>query len=507
MNRSELVSRLRTTALWDFLVIGGGATGLGVALEAASRGYLTLLLEQSDFCKGTSSKSTKLIHGGIRYLEQGNVTLVIEALRERERLLRNAPHIVTPQSFIIPTYSRWETGYYTAGLKLYDLLAGKQRIRSSRLLSAKQVLQETPVLDEVGLRGGVLFFDAQFDDARLSIALAKTCAIQGGTLLNYAQVTKLIKARQRVCGVLAEDVITGTQFEIRAKVVANCTGAFSDQLRSLDSDANPMISLSRGSHVVLAGSVLGGSKSGILVPRTSDNRVLFAIPWYGRVLAGTTEVPVESPELEPKPAEEEIEFILSNLGRYLSSRPGKEEILSVFAGLRPLIGSMKAKSTASLSRDHRVLFSETGLVSVVGGKWTTYRKMGEDAVSRAAAAADLPSRDSITKNLRLCETRRQDPEVPTSSVFSPAHGERLLASLSFLEEDVVHAVRQEWACTVEDVLARRSRLLLLDARASMEIAPKVASLIAAELGYDESWQEKQVAHFRELARGYLPAAH
>jgi glycerol-3-phosphate dehydrogenase len=507
MNRGELLSRLRSTNLWDLLVIGGGATGLGVALEAQSRGYRTLLLEQADFCKGTSSKSTKLIHGGVRYLEQGNLTLVFDALRERGFLLQNASGIVRPQSFIIPCYKPWDKAYYGFGLKLYELLAGRHRIQASRRITAEEVLKSVPALEVRGLRGGVLYFDAQFDDARLAIALARTCSSFGGTLLNYTPVRGLLRSGIRVSGVQAEDVLTGEEFEVEARVVVNCTGVFSDGIRALASDTKRLLSVSRGSHLVLHGSVLGESQAGLLIPRTADKRVLFAIPWHGKVLAGTTDVADANVELEPRPSEAEIEFILAQLGRHLNKPPSTDDISSVFAGLRPLIGSKSSASTASLSRDHQVVISETGLVSVVGGKWTTYRKMGEDAVNRASAEAGLPARESITKDLKLCDKpARRAARLSGSSRIVPAAGERLHPSADYAELDVTRAVREEWACTVEDVLARRSRLLLLDARASIEVAPRVASLMAASLGKDKKWEEDQVTRFERLAKNYLPGS-
>lgn len=511
MNRDELLSRLEKNSPWDFLVIGGGATGLGVALEATSRGFRTLLLEQSDFAKGTSSKSTKLIHGGVRYLQQGNVSLVKSALRERGRLLRNAPHIVRPLPLVIPTYSRWQTLYYTCGLKCYDLLAGKWRVERSKLLSARQIRELAPGLKVEGLRGGILFYDAQFDDTRLSMALARSCHYRGGVLLNYTKVTSLLKSKNLVTGATAVDQLTGTQLEIEARVIVNCTGAFSDQVRSLEGKVDSLISASQGSHVVLDRSFLAGSHSGVLIPNTSDGRVLFAIPWNDRVLAGTTDVPVDSVELEPKPLKEEIEFILSHLGRYLAKEPKLCDLLSVFAGIRPLVKSDSSTATASTSRDHQVIVSPAGMVSVLGGKWTTYRKMAEDAVEAAAQAAGLTAKkESVTKNLPLYDINQESgPDKVTTSLSqliseNQALAEPIHPSASYCLAEVVRAVREEWACTLEDVLARRTRLLILDARASMEAAPKVAALMAAEMNRDRQWQKEQVDSFCKVASRYLP---
>lgn len=509
MNRSELISAAQAGAPWDALIIGGGATGLGVAVEAASRGYRTLLLEQADLCKGTSSKSTKLIHGGVRYLEQGNVRLVVDALRERGRLLRNAPHLVKPLPMIIPIYRWWEKTYYGAGLGLYDLLAGKLRVGRSKWLSREDTLRQLPTLGATGLRGGVLFWDAQFDDTRLGIALARTFADRGGILINYFQVTALLKSGKRINGVLASDEFSGTQHEIEARVVINCTGVFSDQVREMDGDRNALIAASRGSHVVLDRSFLR-SDTALLIPRTTDGRVLFAIPWHDRVVAGTTEVPVSQPELEPRPTQDEIDFIISHLGHYLETKPASSDILSVFAGLRPLVKADGSGRTSSLSRDHVQIVSESGLVSVIGGKWTTYRKMGEDAVNQAVQVANLPPGQSITPDLCLESGSWEEDPAGTSKSLSrliddnPVLAGPLHANTFYCLAEVVRAVREEWACTVEDVLARRTRLLLLDAKASIEAAPAVAALMAAELGHDEKWQENQVTDFQTLALRYLP---
>jgi len=511
MNRDSLLSRLDSGEVWDFLVIGGGATGLGVALEASSRGYRTLLVEQSDFCKGTSSKSTKLIHGGVRYLRQGNITLVVEALRERAILLRNAPHIVHPLSLVIPTYSRWQTACYTAGLSFYDLLAGKQRVGRSRMLSEEQIRKMLPTLEDKSLRGGVLFQDAQFDDARLALSLARTCLSHGGTLVNYMKVISLLKSDSTISGAVTEDVFTGTRWRILARVVVNCAGVLSDRVRALDTPGDAMVSASRGSHVVLDRSFLGGSDCALLIPRTTDGRLLFAIPWQNRLLAGTTDVPVEKIELETQPTAEEVDFILSHLGRYLSNKPQISDILSVFAGIRPLVRSGKSKSTKSISRDHLVTASPSGLISVMGGKWTTYRKMAEEAVDRAVNASHLkPARKSVTEELRLFDWEEVDVKGDNESSLSSLMARRpLLAgqihpAAPYRLAEVVRAVREEWACTLEDVLARRTRLLILDARASMEAAPKVAELMAEELNRDRSWQDEQVSGFRKVAVGYLP---
>jgi glycerol-3-phosphate dehydrogenase len=507
VKRDRLLSKLDETEIWDFLVIGGGATGLGVALEATTRGYRTLLVEQSDFCKGTSSKSTKLIHGGVRYLRQGNLTLVMEALRERGRLLKNAERIVRPLPLIIPVFNRWQKLYYTAGLTVYDLLAGKRNLDRSKALSASEIRKAVPALEGRDLAGGVLFYDAQFDEARLAIALARTCADQGGTLINYMRVVSLLRSGTRVNGALVEDQFTGIQREFMAKAIVNCTGAFSDQLRKLADDDEELVSASQGSHVVLDRSFLAESECGVLIPKTDDGRILFAIPWMDRVVAGTTDVPVHEIQLDPRPSSEEIEFILSHLGRYFVKKPTPPDLLSVFAGIRPLVRSKGPTSTVSLSRDHEVIVSPTGMISVIGGKWTTYRKMGEDGVDRAVSISGLePRRQSTTKALTLHEW---DPSEEGNLALlvseTPSLAEPLHKSAPYRMVDVVRAIREEWACTLEDVMARRTRMLILDARASLEAAPRVASLMAKELQLDQRWQEEQLRAYEETVVGYLPS--
>jgi glycerol-3-phosphate dehydrogenase len=518
VNRGESLSRLSEPEPWDVLVIGGGATGLGAAVEAASRGYRTLLLEASDFAKGTSSRSTKLVHGGVRYLQQGNLALVLEALRERGRLVRNAPHLVRDLSFVVPAYDWWEGPFYGAGLKIYDLLAGSLGLGPSHRLSREQTLERIPTLEPQGLRGGIVYQDAQFDDARLAITLARTFTGLGGTALNYMPVTGLIKEEGRVRGALARDAESGAEHEVRARAVINAAGVFADAVRCLDdAESAPLLALSQGVHLVLDRSFQPGD-SAILVPHTDDGRVLFAVPWHDRVVVGTTDTPVAAPALEPRPLPQEIEFLLTHAARYLTRDPAPADVLSCFAGLRPLVrghGARGAPGTASLSRDHTLLIAPSGLVTITGGKWTTYRRMGEDAVDHAARTAGLAERPSVTADLRLhgWTSRAGMPAAGTSwgadaaaldwlAGESPGWGEPLHPRLPYRACEAVWAARHEMARTVEDVLARRTRALLLDARASAEAAPAVARLLAAELGRDAAWEAAQVAEYRELARGY-----
>ncbi len=516
MNRDTMLDALGATHLWDFVIIGGGATGLGCAVEAASRGYRTLLLEQSDFAKGTSSRSTKLVHGGVRYLRQGNVALVLEALKERGLLLQNAPHLVHDLPFVVPNYAWWEGPFYGIGLKMYDLLAGRSGFGRSKHLSKEETLARLPTLEPEGLDGGVIYYDGQFDDARLAINLAQTAADQGGVLLNYVEVVGLMHERGEVRGVLARDGEAGDEYEVRARVVINATGVFTDRVRQMDNaDAAPIITPSQGVHIVLDRDFLPGNTA-IMVPKTDDGRVLFAIPWHDRALVGTTDTEVPTAELEPRPLEEELAYLFEHAARYLTQNPTAEDVLSTFAGLRPLVGTSGGEGTAALSRDHTLLIAPSGLVTITGGKWTTYRKMAEDTIDQAATLADLPDRPSVTRTLPihghheeaaqfgdLADYGADAPAVEALLAENPAWGDRLHPSRPVRAGEVVWSVREEMARTVEDVLARRRRTLLLDARASIEMAPAVAALMAEELRRDAAWQRAQVEAFWALAAGYL----
>ncbi len=516
MNRDAMIAALEAEPRgWDFVVIGGGATGLGVAIDAASRGYRTLLLEASDFAKGTSSRSTKLVHGGVRYLRQGNVSLVLEALKERGLLLQNAPHLVHNLPFVVPNYDWW--AFYGIGLKMYDLLAGKQGFGRSRILSREETRERIPTIEPEGLSGGVIYYDGQFDDARLAINMAQTAAEHGAVLVNYMPVLELLKSADGVVhGVVARDTETGREHELPARVVVNATGVFTDTVRRMDEPAaRDMVSPSQGVHIVLPREFLPGDTA-IRVPKTDDGRVLFAIPWLGRTLVGTTDTPVETAALEPRPLAEELEFLLVHTARYLTRDPAPSDVLSTFAGLRPLVGGGDGENTAALSRDHTLHISRTGLVTITGGKWTTYRKMAEDTVDQAATLAGLPERPCITRDLaihgahpdagefgELCEYGADAPAVERLIRSEPRFAERLHASRPTRAGEVVWAARHEMARTVEDFLSRRTRALLLDARVSIEMAPAVAALLAAELGRDEDWEREQVRDYGELASGYL----
>ena len=518
MNRNEMWRGIESHPhAWEMIVVGGGATGVGVAIDAASRGYDVLLLEQSDFGKGTSSRSTKLAHGGVRYLEQGNIGLVMEALKERGLLLQNAPHLVHDLAFIVPNYDWWEAPFYGVGLKVYQLLAGKHGFGPSSILSRQETLERLPTLKTEGLRGGAIYYDGQFDDARLLIHMAATACEQGAVLLNYVAVTGFTKDSQgAVNGVTARDVETGRDFQVAARVVINATGAFSDRLRRIaDPGTGPMIAPSQGIHLVFPKAFLEG-ESAIMVPHTGDGRVLFAIPWHGHTLVGTTDTPVPDAALEPVALEQEIDFILATAGQYLAKAPTRADVLSVFAGIRPLVRSQGASTSASLSRDHVIHVDPSGLVSIMGGKWTTYRRMAEDCVDQAASLSGLPERSCVTRDLHihgfLCDASQFGSLAPYGAdaekirqliAINPGLQEPLHPALPYIKAEVVWAARHEMARTVEDVLARRIRALFLNAGAAVEMAPAVAELMATELGWDKTTREKQAADFRSLASNYI----
>jgi glycerol-3-phosphate dehydrogenase len=504
---------------WDMAIIGGGATGMGIAVDAASRGYSACLFEQSDFAKGTSSRSTKLIHGGVRYLQQGNIALVMEALKERGILRRNAPHLVHDLAFVVPNYTWWEAPFYGVGMKVYDLLAGKYGFGRSRLLSKEEVLEHIPALDTKGLRGGVLYYDGQFDDSRLLIDLAQTAEQEGAAVMNYARVAKFTRGSDGFLnGVEWEDLETGNRHASGARVVINATGAFGDAVRRMDDPVSkPLVAPSQGVHVVLDRSFLGGDAA-IMVPRTSDGRVMFAIPWHNHALLGTTDTAISEVSLEPVAMEEEIDFILETAGQYLAKRPRREDVLSVFAGIRPLVKSGDGR-TASLSREHTIDVSNSGLVSIAGGKWTTYRKMAEDCVDQAATLAMLDERPCATRELRIHGYHDGGEEAGELAYYgadaqgiaelvkqTAELGKRIHEALPIIGAQVVWAVRHEMARKVEDVLARRTRALFVDARAAIAMAPKVARIMAGELGRDSVWEEAEVAEFNAVAKNYLVGA-
>lgn len=523
MNRDQLLQRLRIEQEWDVIIVGGGATGLGVAVDAATRGLRTLLLEAHDFAKGTSSRSTKLVHGGVRYLEQGDIPLVLEALRERGLLHRNAPHLVHHLSFIVPRYQWWEGPFFGIGLKVYDALAGRLNLASSKILSREETLKRIPNIEPENLLGGVEYFDGQFDDSRLAISLAQSAVDHGACVLNYVKVNGLTKLHDMVNGVECEDEETGEHFTVKGRVVINATGIFSDEVRLMDDPkATRAVQPSQGVHLVFERDFLQGN-SAIMVPHTDDGRVLFVIPWHDKVLVGTTDTAMDKAELEPRALDDEIGFILRNAARYLARDPKREDILSIFAGQRPLVRppSKDGGATKGISRNHEVLVSNSGLVTVVGGKWTTYRKMAEDTLNHAGLIGGFDGRSCVTENLHIHGWRspHAEPLPPSLEAYGsdaprleelvkadPSLGELIHSRLPYIKASVIWAAREEQARTVEDVLSRRTRALLLDSKASIEAAPLVANLLAKELGKDAAWAEAQVAEFNALSESYVPQA-
>ncbi len=514
-DRRRSLDQLQPAQPFDVLVVGGGATGLGIAVDAAHRGYRTALIERNDFSAGTSSRSTKLVHGGVRYLKQGNIALVREALRERGRLAANAPHLVSEREFVIPSFSRRDQWLYGAGLKLYDLLAGELGFTPSRRIGRDDALRALPTLRGENLVGGVAYSDGQFDDARLAVTLALTAQDQGAVLINHCACIGLHKAQGRVAGVRARDNETGDEFVIPARVVLNATGVFVDELRRMDEGpaAAPLLVVSQGIHLVLPRRFLPG-ESALMAPKTADGRVLFAVPWHDHVVVGTTDSAVPAPVAEPRALVAEREFVMEHARRYLSEPLHDADVQSIFAGLRPLVKA-GARRSAALSREHTLLVSDSGLLTITGGKWTTYRRMAEDAVNEAARVAGLPERACGTETLPLFAWTHAEPAQSNLGVYGSEAPQlvRLLASdpefaaplharLPYRRGEIVWHVRHEMARTVEDVLARRTRALLLDATAASEAAPLVATLIARELRRDETWIREQVRAFQQLARGY-----
>ncbi len=518
MNRENNIRNLNLNNIWDIVVIGGGASGLGVAVDAASRGYKTVLVEQHDFAKSTSSRSTKLVHGGVRYLGQGDVALVLDALKERGIFLKNAAHLVSKQEFVVPNYEWWDAPYYTIGLKIYDLMSGKKGFGTSEHISKEETLDKIPNLLEKELGGGVIYYDGQFDDSRMAITLAQTINDKGGIAINYMKVNSLIRNRSgMIKGVKTTDMETGLEHKINARVVVNATGVFSDDIIRMDDPvAEKTVVASQGVHLVVDKKFLGSS-SALMIPKTSDGRVLFAVPWHDKTVLGTTDTPVDEVSLEPRAREEEINFILDTCKEYLKISPERKDVLSVFAGLRPLVAPEKEdKKTKEISRDHTISVSLSGLVSIVGGKWTTYRKMGEDTIDTAIMVGGLKERPSVTSEMPLhgsVSTNDADNhlkfygtdamEIQSIIADNKKMGEKIVESYPFLKAEIVWACRNEMARTIEDFLARRIRLLFLDARAAIEASTVVAKIMAAELGYRRKWQKEQIASFTKLAEGYF----
>lgn len=521
MKRENQIEQIaNNTTNWDIIVIGGGATGLGAALDAATRGFKVVLLEQSDFTKATSSRSTKLVHGGVRYLAQGDIALVIEALRERGRMRQNAPHLVKDQRFIIANYKWWEKSFYAVGLTLYDILAGKRGLGRSLPLSKKTVLKEVPQIVSKALRGGVVYHDGQFDDSRMGINIMQTAIEQGAVVANYIKVVSLLKNDSgKVSGVVAQDLLSGQMYKLNSKAVINATGIFVDDLMKMDApEKKNIVRPSQGVHLVVDQSFLGGDTA-LMIPKTSDGRVLFAVPWHNKVILGTTDTPLKEFVLEPQALEEEIEFILKTAGQYLDKKPQRKDVLSVFAGLRPLAApkdNADETKTKEISRSHRIVISESGLVTITGGKWTTYREMAEDVVNKTITTVGLSFRESQTRDLHIHGYKKDVDRSNFNYVYgsdieninelkinNPEYSNLIHKDYDYTIAEVVWAVREEMAQNVEDVLARRFRILFLDARAAIDMTGIVAKVMAIELKKDQHWIEEQTKEFIDLAQNYL----
>ncbi|QEH45355.1 glycerol-3-phosphate dehydrogenase/oxidase [Aggregatibacter actinomycetemcomitans] len=521
MQRNIELEKVKSTDKWDFIVIGGGASGLGIALDAASRGYKTLLLEGYDFAKGTSSRSTKLVHGGVRYLAAGDVALVREALRERGRLAKNASHLFKNQNFIIPNYNFIDSVKYRVGLGLYDYLSGDLSLGKTTAINKDTTMQRLPTLNGTDLKNGVVYKDGQFDDSRLAVNIAQTVVEQGGTVLNYAKVTELLKDGQgKINGVKFTDELNGEQYSVHGTAVINATGVFMNEVLSMDHGTDKKFVVpSQGVHLVLDKSFLP-SDDALMIPKTSDGRVLFAVPWHERLVVGTTDTLVKEPSYEPIALEQEIQFILDTAGQYLTKKPTRDDVLSIFAGLRPLAAPEKAgQSTKEVSRSHKVVVSDSGLVTITGGKWTIYRQMSEDTVDEALKVhPQLAKKACVTTNLAIhgkIPAEQVDlknhlyiygadiPAIKALEAENPAMTEKIHPRHPNTIVEVVWAARQEMAQSVEDVLARRVRLLFLDARAAMDSAAKVANILAKELGKDAQWEKEQTEKFLNIAKHYL----
>ena len=523
--RNDQFDALASGATYDVLVIGGGATGAGVALDAASRGLRVALVERDDLASATSSRSTKLIHGGVRYLEKAvkhfdrsQFRLVRDALRERAVLIRNAPHLCHPLPLVTPLYEWLQVPYFMAGLKLYDALAGRANLAPSRFVDAREAKERFPMLREEGLRGGVVYYDGQFDDARMNVAIALTAAERGAVVATHAEVTALHHAGSRLRGATVVDRLGGRTVEVSARVVVNAAGPFVDGVRRLDDpDAEAMLSASSGIHIVLDGK-FSPPGTGLLIPQTEDGRVLFLLPWLGATLVGTTDRPAEV-EANPRAEEEDIEYVLRHVNQTFDVPVERSDVKAAWSGLRPLVRDPSAVDTAGASRDHVVHVAPSGLVTVAGGKWTTYRRMAEDAVDAAVSEGGLQAGPSATEHLKLAgadrfdatgagalQERGFDADVArhlhlaygdragaVADLAEAGFGARLVDGHPYVEAEIVHAARAELAATATDVLARRTRLGVLDAEATRAAAPRVAAVLAKELGWDDRRTERETA--------------
>jgi len=503
MNRSEQLEALENETAWDIIVIGGGATGLGTALDASLRGYKTLLIEGHDFAKGTSSRSTKLVHGGVRYLQQGNIKLVREALRERGYLLKNAPHLTSVQTFIVPVFSWWEKMFYGIGLKVYDLLSGKLSLGDTQILSKKETLAHLPSINANKLAGGILYYDGQFDDSHLAIEIAATAINKGATVINYCKATGFIKTNDKITALECIDVLSEKKYSLKTKVVVNATGVFTNAIVQMDDHLqHDLVSPSQGIHLVIDAKFFPGTDA-MMIPKTDDGRVLFAVPWHDKVVLGTTDTPIEQISFEPKPLEEEIEFIIKHINRYCTTLITRADINAVYVGLRPLVKQKNKVSSALISREHHLSVSPSGLITITGGKWTTYRKMAADAVNNAAFIGKFNKEKCITANTQIGDEQEKEKRMNEILIKDATLKELVNPKYTFTKAQIVYAVKHEMAMGIEDILARRIRLLFLDARLAISVAPMVASIIAPYLQKDKNWEAAEVASFTQLAAQYI----
>ncbi|MGV0927882.1 FAD-dependent oxidoreductase [Empedobacter sp. ULE_I145] len=517
MKRSLLLNQIESTKDWDVIIIGGGATGLGCAMDASTRGFKTLLVEQADFAKGTSSKATKLLHGGVRYMAQGDIGLVKEACHERGLLLKNAPHLTRNTSFVIPNYTYFDNILYTVGLKFYDFLAGKLSLGKSKYIGNKNTVKMLPTIKKEGLKGGVVYQDGQFDDSRLAVNVAETAVENGACVLNYTKVIGLLKDNYgKISGVKIKDLDSDKVYELNAKVVINATGVYADNVLQLDKpDAPHMVKPSQGVHITIDKSFLPGENA-LMIPKTSDGRVLFAVPWHDKLILGTTDTLRDHAELEPRALDEEIDFILTTAQQYLTKKPTKDDVLAIFAGLRPLAAPQAdGKKTKEISRSHKIIISDSGLITIIGGKWTTFRRMAQDTIDKAIELNKIPQKNCNTESLHIhgydTTVNHADDlhfygsdleQIKKIEQENPDFAKKLLPKYEYTYACVVFAVRNEMALKLEDVLARRIRLLILDAKGAVEIARDVATVMANELGKDQEWIDKEVKDFTELAKIY-----
>ena len=493
MNRINNLKLLDNQNTFDIVIIGGGATGLGCALDAATRRCSVLLLEKFDFCKGTSSRSTKLIHGGVRYLEKGQFRLVYQALKERDVLFKNAPHLVNQVGFLIPTYNYLLKFYYWLGLKLYDFISGNKIFSKPRIVGSAEALSLVPNIKKENLNGGVVYYDAQFNDSRMGMDIALTASTKDAILINYMSVESFFKNNKgNIVGLQALDTISNKLYKISAKQIINCTGVFSQSIMNKDSFKLKLpIKLSQGIHLVVDKKFLNGD-FGILVPKTSDGRILFAVPWLGEVLLGTTDLELDKPSIDPKPTNGEIDFILENARKYMSLKPERKDIKSVFVGLRSLFLSNNKVKSKDLSREHKIIVSNSGLISVVGGKWTNYRLMGKEVIDKSLNNIDINFTESKTENLKI-----------ENGLRNIDFTEKSLSRLFYISKSqIIHFIRNEMAINIDDIMSRRTRCLFLNCQESINLAPKVAKIMADELSNDDDWINEQLIEFKRITNLY-----